>query len=292
MDFRVRRVVPSDREDVLEIARNTWRGHDYLPSVIDTWMKDRNCHVLGVETDGHIVALSNLHVIDSGQTGWMEGLRVHPAYRNQGLAKVLTKEQVNEGKNRGVYRLRYTTDSTNAASISLAESIGMSRRMEMGVFWKGGLTRIRKGGVTDPPEPARGASLDMMVERAATLFPEGIILHDWKAYDLNPLGMAQIRKKSEVYVARTGGIIESVAFGTVRNEDVAGWSFSVYASSPNAFLRAVFSQALIAKKMDAHFIMGTFQCQFEKTLGNEKWMPKRERGFRVLLFEKVLRQPR
>jgi GNAT superfamily N-acetyltransferase len=84
----------SDKEDVLEIAKHTWEGHDYLPYFFDSWVQDKESHPTAIEKNGHVVALANLRVIDNGRTGWMEGLRVHPDYRGQGLASILTHHVV------------------------------------------------------------------------------------------------------------------------------------------------------------------------------------------------------
>ena len=40
MCAEIKRVLASDREDILEISRHIWEGHDYLPSVFDDWVKD------------------------------------------------------------------------------------------------------------------------------------------------------------------------------------------------------------------------------------------------------------
>ena len=44
----------SDKDDILEIAKNTWEGHDWLPSYFDTWLEDPSCNTLAIEEDGHV----------------------------------------------------------------------------------------------------------------------------------------------------------------------------------------------------------------------------------------------
>ena len=119
----VRPLEESDLDDILEIAKHTWDGHDYLPYFFDAWLKDPDSHTAAIERDGHVIALANLRVIEDGRTGWMEGLRVHPDHQGEGLASHLTRHIVQQAEDLKVERLRYTTASVNEASFHLAESI-------------------------------------------------------------------------------------------------------------------------------------------------------------------------
>ncbi len=290
LEYRVRRVVESDRADILEMARRTWGGHDYMPSQLDSWLKSRKCRLVGIEVKEHLVGMANLHLIDSGKTGWMEGLRVHPKYRKKGLARVLTQALVNEGIKAGVDRLRYTTDATNSASISLAHGIGMSVRAKMGVFWKGSLKRVKRGGVRQPPIPVKPAAARTLLAGAGRLFSDDVIIHDWKAYDFSPEGIAQSVKQTEVFIGENGGKVDSVTFGTLRNEGgESGWSISIYAESQQAFLQAVYSQMLLAKERLSPFVMGIYQMRFRETLLEQRWIPKWVQKFTILLFEKDMK---
>ena len=119
-----------------EISRHIWDGHDYLASVIVDWLKDSNSYMYGVEVDGRLVAVANLRLVDSGNTGWMEGLRVHPDFRGRGFAHVLTRQLIEKAEELGVVRLRHTTSSDNEASLKLAQEYGFVRAFEMNVFWR------------------------------------------------------------------------------------------------------------------------------------------------------------
>jgi hypothetical protein len=66
---KIRKINSSDLKDILEISSKIWGGHDYLPSVINEWLTDPKCHTYGVETDGRIVAVGNLRLVDRGKTG-------------------------------------------------------------------------------------------------------------------------------------------------------------------------------------------------------------------------------
>ena len=42
----VRDLEEADREDVLEISKHIWDGHDYVPYTIDVWLMDEDCLTL------------------------------------------------------------------------------------------------------------------------------------------------------------------------------------------------------------------------------------------------------
>ena len=113
MSVLIRRLVKSDQDDVLEISKYTWDGHDYLGTVFDEWVNDPKCDFVGVEVEDRVVAVANLRLIEGGCTGWLEGLRVHPDFRQRGYANEITAYLVAEGERLGVGRLRYTTSDRN-----------------------------------------------------------------------------------------------------------------------------------------------------------------------------------
>lgn len=283
----MRRVVPADKADIEEIARHTWDGYDYLPYVIDSWLKDRACYTVGIDVGGHIVAMANLHTIDSGRTGWMEALRVHPKHRGTGLAHLLTEELVREATARGLSRIRYTTDYTNAASIKLAQSVGMKKRMEIGVFW-----RPKPHQVKTSVKPRRLKrlyidSFEGAIKAGRDLFPEGIIIHDWKANDFDLEGLSHMAKWARTYARQTlDGF--SLSLGSVRQEKSAGWAVSIYASDPGLFLEDLYAHIQLAVKNQNQFVMGIYQPKYEELLNEQKWMLKDDKGFRMYLFERVL----
>ena len=109
MSPRIRKVLTSDLDEILEISQHIWEGHDYLPFVIKDWLKDPNSHTYGIDVNNRIVAVANLRVIEEGRTGWMEGLRVHPDHTGKGYANILTEHIIKKAKTLNVHRIRYTT---------------------------------------------------------------------------------------------------------------------------------------------------------------------------------------
>jgi hypothetical protein len=78
-------VRPADHDRILELTRDIWEGHDYLPQVFDDWVSDAGAAFQAVELNGVVVGLQRLRPYAS-KLIWYEGLRVASTHRRQGLA--------------------------------------------------------------------------------------------------------------------------------------------------------------------------------------------------------------
>lgn len=288
MEPRVREVAESDRDDMMKIARLTWGGYDYLPFAFDEWLADPNSHTFGIEIDGHLVALNNLRIIDEGCTGWMEGLRVHRDYRKRGLAKALTDHIVKFAAGTGVSRIRYTTDTTNHASLRLAQEAGMERKFDMGVFWL----------LTEQIEPTRNIGrrlvkveadrlYDLLVSNPS-LIPNNTLVFDWKAVEVSESALRIAGEKCQFWTCVRAGVLDSLSLGLDRKEMKATeWSFAIYAGSDEAFLSHLGYQLSYAKRHKYKGAMGTYPLQLRKALLSSPLIPKGgRRRFALTLLEK------
>jgi len=101
-----------DREDVQAICAQVWEGHDYVPEVWEEWLADPRGQLTVVTLRGRVVGLGKLTRIADGEW-WLEGLRVHPAYRRLGVARRLQSHQVALAERLGRGVLRFATGSWN-----------------------------------------------------------------------------------------------------------------------------------------------------------------------------------
>ncbi|MFW9767854.1 MAG: GNAT family N-acetyltransferase, partial [Candidatus Thorarchaeota archaeon] len=226
---KIRPLRPSDREDILEIARHIWEGHDYIPYLFDTWLNDKHSYTAAIEQEGHVVALANLRVIENGKTGWMEGLRVHPDHRGRGFARLLTQHVIQMAKGIPVERVRYTTAADNESSLHLGESVGMRRKFDLAVHWQ---DIEDETSLTTSRNPVRKMSVGEIYPHIlnAELFPHNVIIYDWKALDVTRESLESIGKYARFWTQTREDEIVSFSLGLTR-EDQSGthWSFSIYA---------------------------------------------------------------
>lgn len=289
----IRRLLNSDRNDIIEISRHIWEGHDYLSSVVDQWLQDPNCHFYGIEADGRIMAVGNLRLVEDGRTGWMEGLRVHPEYRGQGHANELTQYLVRKAGCIGVQRLRYTTSNRNEASLKLAKMAGFSKVLEMAVFWHLKPKPLPQFGDYPPIQKRSPERACDLLQNNPHIVPHGILTYDWKALDNTCQNLGEIGKTHEFYVALRKKNVDALSFGYPRQEpNQVWWSFTVYAAGSSGFLSQLSYNVTVALKRGLSSIVCTFETKFEETLNKVDLGCEEHWGTHLVLLEKQMRIPK
>ncbi len=287
----IRPLRKSDREDVLEIARHTWEGHDYIPYIFDSWLEDKDSHPVGVEYNDHIIALANLRVIDDGRTGWMEALRVHPNHRGKGLATALTQYVVRLAENIPVYCIRYTTSVGNETSLHLAEAVGMKRKFDLAVHWQENPAEIswRVSSFLLHEVSANEVYQDLI---NAKLIPFNILVHDWKAFDVTPKGLNKIGLTARFWVRKHTGSLASFSLGFARDASSGlQWSFTIYASDATEFLNHLSHHVEMAFQSGCTSIFMAFEPDYVETLHNLDWVRLEENEddeWALTLLERML----
>ena len=121
----MREARPGDLERLREISGLTWEGEDYLGSVAVEWMSEEGLYVS--ETGGVVSGSVKVSTHPDG-VRWLEGLRVHPDFRGQGIAGLLTgfsldlaRSAIERGEARSI---EFATYYRNEASIHLGSING------------------------------------------------------------------------------------------------------------------------------------------------------------------------
>jgi len=285
----IRPLRQSDKDDILEISKHTWEGHDYLPYFFDAWIKDKDSHTAAIERNGHVVALANLRVIENGRTGWMEGLRVHPDYRGQGLASTLTHHVVKLAEEIMVERIRYTTAVGNEQSLHLGKSVGMERKFDLAVHWQEKMDEVSWSSSTSPVKETSIEELypDLIESK---LLPHNVIIYDWKALDCSPDALEKIASLGKFWTQSKQGKIQSFSLGFMR-EDPTGsqWSFTVYARNNVTFLDQLAHHVKMTSDTECKSIFMTYQTGFVQTLYSLEWVrPIEGEVMALTLLERVL----
>ena len=116
----------ADREAVLSFTAKTWEWGDYIPHVWDAWLADAQGALSVAEADDRVVAVGKLSLVASRE-GWLEGHRVDPDYRKQGISLAFTAYQVDLARRMELRVLRLATGSTNVAVQRVAAKLGFHR---------------------------------------------------------------------------------------------------------------------------------------------------------------------
>ncbi len=147
---------------MLAFCQNTFAWGDYVPDVWDKWLTDKKGQLLVGAIDGQPVGLVHVAFIDAG-VAWMEGMRVHPDFRRQGIASAMDAAARAFARARGARWARLATSVKNIpAQATLA---------------KEGYTRVARYNEWE----AAPARLDFSATRVATPNDAERVLQLWHA---------------------------------------------------------------------------------------------------------------
>ena len=195
-DLTLRPMRPADRERVMEICRDVWDGHDYIPRVFDDWLADAGAAFQAAEVDGVVVGLQRLRPYAPGLI-WYEGLRVASTHRRQGLAHSMLASAIAEAKEQGFREMRLGT--ANPDAVRLFESEGF-RPLVDARWWRG--QRLEGGEPARMPDPSEAGKLWPAVEKSP-----GIELYHGISADFNgarDMDATELVRLAEIGMLRVG----------------------------------------------------------------------------------------
>jgi GNAT superfamily N-acetyltransferase len=195
-DLTLRPMRPADRERVMEICRDVWDGHDYIPRVFDDWLADAGASFQAAELDGVVVGLQRVRPYAPGLV-WYEGLRVASTHRRQGLARAMLASAIIEAKEQGFHEMRLGT--ANPDAVRLFESEGFSPLVDAR-WWRG--QRLEGGEPARMPDPSEAGKLWPAVEKSP-----GIELYHGISADFNgarDMDATELVRLAELGMLRVG----------------------------------------------------------------------------------------
>lgn len=113
----VRPARPEDKAAVLAFCQNTFSWGDYIANVWDDWVKQEHGGLFVALVDGQPVGIVHAALLDHA-AAWMEGMRVHPAFRRQGIATALDERACAFARDHHCQVARLVTSVKNTAAQS------------------------------------------------------------------------------------------------------------------------------------------------------------------------------
>lgn len=216
----VRPARPEDREEVLDFCTHTWEWGDYIEYVWDEWLHDPRGTLFVATSAERPVGVAHMRMLNTTEA-WFEGLRVNPAFRQQGIASALYDAQLKEAISRGATTARLITESTNAGAIRLLERASLHR--------VGAYAPYRALPVTTPskrehglekPTLATAADLEDIINylNASNIFPAsgGLYYQGFTAYSITNELLTEKVAVQQVYVLRRWDRLDGLAIAEPR----------------------------------------------------------------------------
>jgi GNAT superfamily N-acetyltransferase len=195
-DLTLRPMRAADRERVVEISRDIWDGHDYLPRVFDDWLGDAGATFQAAELDGVVVGVQRLRPFGPGLV-WYEGLRVASTHRRQGLARAMLASAIAGARDQGFREMRLGT--ANPDALHLFESLGFRRLVDVR-WWRA--SRVEGGEPARMPDPTEARKVWTAVEKSS-----GIELYHGVSADFNgarDMDAAELERLAQAGMLRIG----------------------------------------------------------------------------------------
>jgi len=215
MKLYFRELTYKDIPAIKDISKDIWEGHDYVPHVIEEWLKDKNCMNYGAfkdENHTEMVAFSRVKLYNK-KIAWLEGGRVKISYQKQGIGKTIAKYGIDYANKLNAKVAQYATSSQNFGSISIAKYFRFRRKKSMNV-----LDAERK---------------DIKLSRVPSRKIDKISINEakklYKTYDIGPgdelcVGWSYIPinylsdDESEWYIHNSDAILQKIKFERVQNQ--------------------------------------------------------------------------
>jgi N-acetylglutamate synthase-like GNAT family acetyltransferase len=205
----VRRATAADKTAVVEFCSKIWEGWDYLPRVYDRWLEDARGAFLVAELNGRPVGTDKITVLSPGEV-WLEGLRVDPDVRGQGVALAINHKAMEIVAGLEPETVRFGTVSDNQASRHMGEKDGFRL-----IFQCQRMVSEKLTGELSQEMVARQEDLDAIMaflkgsenlRRMSGLFAWG-----WTFKEMSPDFVGHVLAEQGACVIRNGGRIEALA---------------------------------------------------------------------------------
>ncbi len=155
-ELEVRPAREDDRMPVLEFCAQTWEEGDYIADVWDDWLRDTAGALLVGTVAGRPVAIVHARMM-SADEAWLEGIRVDPAARRQGIGRVMVSRALVAARERGAAVARLFVDDANTVSQRLTARFGFTRVAEVALYVGEALPDAR--GEAAGEEPRAGGTM-------------------------------------------------------------------------------------------------------------------------------------
>ncbi|MCX6086359.1 MAG: GNAT family N-acetyltransferase, partial [Caldiserica bacterium] len=104
MGVTIRTARLADRERIVAISSQIWEGDDYVPHVIDEWLRMRDSEVAVADLNGSVIAFARAVNLTPGYM-WLEGIRTDTAAQGHGAGKALTEYFIEKATREGAQRI-------------------------------------------------------------------------------------------------------------------------------------------------------------------------------------------
>jgi len=150
--IHVRPARAEDKQAVVAFCQNTFSWGDYIANVWDEWQTNSGGQLLVGLIDDQPAGVVHVALLND-RVAWMEGMRVNPAFRRQGIATALDRHAITVARERGCRLARLATSMKNTVAQTLLGECGYRRAAQFNEWQAepqpGDLADLRVAGLDD-----------------------------------------------------------------------------------------------------------------------------------------------
>ncbi|HEX9855073.1 MAG TPA: GNAT family N-acetyltransferase [Acidimicrobiia bacterium] len=127
MTYTIREARPGDGEAIAAFTEDTFEWGDYVADAFGPWLDDPAGHLVVAADEADRAVATAFGTLVSDQEAWLQGARVHPAWRRRGIAGALDEVLESWARQRGASVARMVIEAWNTAAQAQVGSIGYRR---------------------------------------------------------------------------------------------------------------------------------------------------------------------
>lgn len=135
-ELYIRKGTLADHPQVLEFTQATFSWGDYLPGAWNHWVKSKRGDLLVATVQDKVVGTLHVRYLGNDEA-WLEGVRVHPGFRQRGIAGVLIDAAHKRAIRKKCRTISLETQVRNTAARRAFEKFGYQVVVEYGGYSAG-----------------------------------------------------------------------------------------------------------------------------------------------------------
>ncbi len=203
-----------DRDEIVQFCVNTWSWGDYIDRIWDDWLNDPAGQLFIATIDEQPVGMIFLQMLTQIDA-WLQGLRVNPAYRRQGIGRALSETVMVEAMQRGAISIRLAVEAVNTVSIQLYASMHMQKVGAFLFYTAPPMITSSRPSASQRTQLATLDDLDHIIDylNASNVFPltGGLYYREFKGYPITAELLEKYVTQQQVYLLRRWERLDGLA---------------------------------------------------------------------------------
>ncbi|MDP2754900.1 MAG: GNAT family N-acetyltransferase [Nitrospirota bacterium] len=208
--------VYEDKKTLLKFIEKTAAWSDYNPPTWNGWLMDASSRLIAAEVMGQYAAIAHVTFVSTDEL-WLQGLRVAPSYRGQGIAVEIVKQAIEISKSLGASVIRYATRNTSKAIERIGRKLGFRTVAIFTLNWAPSTQRL-SSKLSIPFSEDIEALWTLLKESNVYRTVNGLYSTNWKFHSLTINKLYTHLENGEILILKKGEEAKAIAIWTLAHQ--------------------------------------------------------------------------